>query len=136
MQPSNPQILSRERFVAELDSYDCIIDVRSPAEFALDHIPGAVNYPVLNNEERAQIGTLYKQDSPFAAKKLGAALVSRNIANHLENHFQDFPRTSRSLPRRHRLNRDCRLFISSTASAPRTKSTRSSNFRMKNFGRS
>jgi len=97
MQPSNPQILSRERFVAELDSYDCIIDVRSPAEFALDHIPGAVNYPVLNNEERAQIGTLYKQDSPFAAKKLGAALVSRNIANHLENHFQDFPRTWRPL---------------------------------------
>jgi tRNA 2-selenouridine synthase len=71
--------------------------VRSPAEFALDHIPGAVNYPVLNNEERAQIGTLYKQDSPFAAKKLGAALVSRNIANHLEQHFQEFPRTWRPL---------------------------------------
>lgn len=97
MQPSNPQILRRDQFVAELDSFDCIIDVRSPAEFALDHIPGAVNYPVLNNEERAQIGTLYKQESPFAAKKLGAALVSRNIANHLENHFQDFPRTWRPL---------------------------------------
>jgi tRNA 2-selenouridine synthase len=97
MQPSNPQILRRDQFIAALDSYDCIIDVRSPAEFALDHIPGAVNYPVLNNEERAQIGTLYKQDSPFAAKKLGAALVSRNIANHLEQHFQEFPRTWRPL---------------------------------------
>lgn len=97
MQPSNPQILRRDQFLAELDSFDCIIDVRSPAEFALDHIPGAVNYPVLDNEERAQIGTLYKQDSPFAAKKLGAALVSRNIANHLEKHFQDFPRTWRPL---------------------------------------
>lgn len=97
MQPSNPQILMRDRFVAELDAFDCIIDVRSPAEFALDHIPSAVNYPVLNNEERAQIGTLYKQDSPFAAKKLGAALVSRNIANHLEQHFQSFPRTWRPL---------------------------------------
>ncbi|WP_353431516.1 tRNA 2-selenouridine(34) synthase MnmH [Polynucleobacter sp. MWH-UH23A] len=97
MQSSNPQILRRDQFLAELDSFDCIIDVRSPAEFALDHIPGAVNYPVLENEERAQIGTLYKQDSPFAAKKLGAALVSRNIANHLEKHFQDFPRTWRPL---------------------------------------
>ena len=97
MQPSNPQILRRDQFIAELDSFDCIIDVRSPAEFALDHIPGAVNYPVLDNEERAQIGTLYKQDSPFAAKKLGAALVSRNIANHLEKHFQEFPRTWRPL---------------------------------------
>ena len=97
MQPSNPQILRRDQFAAKFDSFDCIIDVRSPAEFALDHIPGAVNYPVLNNEERAQIGTLYKQDSPFAAKKLGAALVSRNIANHLENHFQAFPRHWRPL---------------------------------------
>ena len=97
MQPSNPQILRRDQFIAELDSFDCIIDVRSPAEFALDHIPGAVNYPVLDNEERAKIGTLYKQDSPFAAKKLGAALVSRNSANHLEKHFQDFPRTWRPL---------------------------------------
>ena len=97
MQPSNPQILRLDQFLAELDSFDCIIDVRSPAEFALDHIPGAVNYPVLDNEERAQIGTLYKQDSPFAAKKLGAALVSRNIANHLEKHFQGFPRTWRPL---------------------------------------
>ena len=97
MQPINPQILRRDQFTAKLDSFDCIIDVRSPAEFALDHIPGAVNYPVLNNEEREQIGTLYKQDSPFAAKKLGAALVSRNIANHLENHFQLFPRNWRPL---------------------------------------
>ena len=97
MQPSNPQILRRDRFVDELDSFDCIIDVRSPAEFALDHIPGAVNFPVLNNEERAQVGTLYKQVSPFAAKKLGAALVSRNIANHLENHLLEFPREWRPL---------------------------------------
>ncbi|QKM64810.1 tRNA 2-selenouridine(34) synthase MnmH [Polynucleobacter tropicus] len=97
MQPGNPQILRLDQFLAELDSFDCVIDVRSPAEFALDHIPGAVNYPVLDNEERAQIGTLYKQDSPFAAKKLGAALVSRNIANHLEKHFQEFPRTWRPL---------------------------------------
>ena len=97
MQPSNPHILRTEHFLSELDRFDLIIDVRSPAEFALDHIPGAVNYPVLDNEERAKIGTLYKQVSPFAAKKLGAALVSRNIANHLENQMQELPREWRPL---------------------------------------
>lgn len=97
MQPSNSHILSLEQFLTQLDQFDQVIDVRSPAEFALDHIPGAVNYPVLNNEERVEIGTLYKQESPFAAKKLGAALVSRNIATHLENHFLEFPREWRPL---------------------------------------
>ncbi len=97
MQPSNPHILKLDQFLLELDRFDLIIDVRSPAEFALDHIPGAVNYPVLDNEERAKIGTLYKQVSPFAAKKLGAALVSRNIANHLENNFLELPREWRPL---------------------------------------
>jgi tRNA 2-selenouridine synthase len=74
-----------------------VIDVRSPAEFALDHIPGAINLPVLSNEERVEIGTLYKQVSPFAAKKLGASYVSRNIAHHLENSLMDFPREWRPL---------------------------------------
>ena len=97
MQSSNPVILSLDRFRSERNQFDVIIDVRSPAEFSLDHIPGSMNCPVLNNEERAQIGTLYKQTSPFAAKKLGAALVSRNIANHLEKSFIDFPREWRPL---------------------------------------
>jgi len=97
MQPSNPHILKLDQFLSELDRFDLIIDVRSPAEFALDHIPGAVNFPVLDNEERAKIGTLYKQVSPFAAKKLGAALVSRNIANHLESNFLELPREWRPL---------------------------------------
>ena len=97
MQPSNSHILSLEQFLTQLDQFDQVIDVRSPAEFALDHIPGAVNCPVLNNEERVEIGTLYKQESPFAAKKLGAALVSRNIATHIENHFLEFPREWRPL---------------------------------------
>jgi len=97
MQPSNPHILKLDQFLTELDRFDLIIDVRSPAEFALDHIPGAVNYPVLDNEERVKIGTLYKQVSPFAAKKLGAALVSRNIAHHLEDHLLEMPREWRPL---------------------------------------
>ena len=78
--------------VTQLGEFDEIIDVRSPAEFAEDHIPGAVNCPVLSDEERARIGTLYKQESPFAAKKLGAALVARHIAEHIEARFLDRPR--------------------------------------------
>lgn len=64
--------------------FDTVIDVRSPAEFAEDHIPGAINLPVLDNEERARVGTIYKQQSPFLARKLGAALVFRNAAHHIE----------------------------------------------------
>lgn len=64
--------------------FDTVIDVRSPAEFAEDHVPGAINLPVLNNEERARVGTLYKQVSPFDARKLGGALVFRNAATHIE----------------------------------------------------
>ena len=69
--------------VSQLSEFDEIIDVRSPSEFREDHIPGAINFPVLNDEERARVGTIYKQVSAFDAKKVGAALVSRNIANHL-----------------------------------------------------
>lgn len=83
--------------LAEGERYDEIIDVRSPAEFAEDHIPGAVNLPVLDNAERARVGTIYKQVSAFEAKKIGAALVSRNIARHLDDHFADKPRNYRPL---------------------------------------
>jgi tRNA 2-selenouridine synthase len=78
--------------VTQAGEFDEIIDVRSPAEFAEDHMPGAVNCPVLSNKERARVGTIYKQESPFAAKKLGAALVARHIAEHIEGRFLDKPR--------------------------------------------
>jgi len=71
----------------EIDLFDEVIDVRSPAEFAEDHLPCAVNHPVLDDRERAEIGTIYKQVSPFESKKRGAALISRNIARHLEESF-------------------------------------------------
>ena len=64
--------------------FDAIIDVRSPAEFAEDHVPGAINLPVLDNAERARVGAIYVQQSKFLARKIGAALVARNIAKHLE----------------------------------------------------
>ncbi|MGB1962168.1 MAG: tRNA 2-selenouridine(34) synthase MnmH, partial [Candidatus Puniceispirillaceae bacterium] len=77
--------------------YDMIIDVRSPAEFADDHLPGAVNLPVLNNDQRAEIGTMYKQISPFAAKRAGAALVAGNIAQHIGSALKDADRNFRPL---------------------------------------
>lgn len=77
----------RTATVAELHSFDEVIDVRSPGEFDDDHVPGAINLPVLDNLERERVGTLYKQVSSFEAKKVGAALVSRNIARHLETWF-------------------------------------------------
>ena len=80
-----------------LAGYDMIIDVRTPAEFAEDHIPGAVNLPVLSNEERVRVGTIYKQVSPFEAKKLGAALISQNIARHLQEQLLDKPKEWRPL---------------------------------------
>ncbi|SMP32307.1 tRNA 2-selenouridine(34) synthase MnmH [Shimia sagamensis] len=64
--------------------FDQIIDVRSPAEFAEDHIPGAINLPAMSNEERARVGTIYVQEDPFKARKIGAAIVARNVAAHLE----------------------------------------------------
>jgi tRNA 2-selenouridine synthase len=81
--------------VGQLDdfsAFDEIIDVRSPAEFAEDHIPGSINCPVLNNEQRIEVGTLYKQVSPFEAKKIGAAYVAENIARHLREQFLDRPK--------------------------------------------
>jgi len=83
--------------VADLAAFDGIIDVRSPGEFAEDRIPGAINLPVLDDAERERVGTLYKQVSSFEAKKVGAALVSRNIARHLETWFAGKPRTYRPL---------------------------------------
>jgi len=64
--------------------FDAVIDVRSPAEFAEDHVPGAINLPALSNVQRAQVGTIYKQVSPFDARKLGAAMVARNVADHVD----------------------------------------------------
>jgi tRNA 2-selenouridine synthase len=84
-------------FAADAPRFDAVIDVRSPAEYADDHAPGAVNLPVLSDAERARVGTIYKQVSPFEARKVGAALVSRNIARHLDEHFADKPKDYRPL---------------------------------------
>lgn len=74
-----------------LAGFDTIIDVRSPSEFAEDHLPGAINLPVLDDEQRAQVGTIYKQISPFDARKLGGALVAANAARHISGALADKP---------------------------------------------
>lgn len=84
----NPRVAT----VSQLSDFDEIIDVRSPAEYEEDHIPGAISAPVLDDEQRAEVGTLYTQVSPFVAKKRGAVLIARNIAHHLENQFDDRPK--------------------------------------------
>jgi tRNA 2-selenouridine synthase len=73
-------------------AYSAIIDARTEDEYALDHLPGAQNWPSLNNAERIVIGTLYKQVGPFEAKKKGAAMVAANISKHIENHVFDLPK--------------------------------------------
>ncbi len=90
-------MLFRTANLSQLNEFDEIIDVRTPLEFTEDHIPGAINCPVLSNEERVTVGTLYKQVSPFEARKVGAALIARNIATHLETRFSDKPKSWKPL---------------------------------------
>jgi len=87
-----PSLQNFADVLPQLGQFDCIIDARSEAEYALDHIPGAINCPVLDDEERIRIGTMYKQVNAFEAKKVGAALVARNIARHIETSFIDMPK--------------------------------------------
>ncbi|HXN15340.1 MAG TPA: tRNA 2-selenouridine(34) synthase MnmH [Usitatibacter sp.] len=83
--------------LSELRAFDALLDARSPAEFAEDHLPGAINTPVLDDRERALVGTIYKEHSAFAAKRVGAPLVARNIARQIEAHFAARPRGWRAL---------------------------------------
>lgn len=64
--------------------FDTLIDVRSPAEFAEDHIPGAINLPALSNAQRHEVGTIYTQVSAFDGRKVGAGMVIRNVADHID----------------------------------------------------
>jgi len=90
-------MLYRTANLSQLGQFDEIIDVRTPAEFAEDHIPGAINCPVLSDAERATVGTMYTQVSPFEARKVGAALIARNIATHMESRFRVHPKSWRPL---------------------------------------
>jgi len=83
--------------IEDRHGFDTIIDARSPAEFEIDHIPGAINCPVLDNEERHIVGTLYKQVGAFEARRVGGAMVAANLARHLHERFADRPQGWRPL---------------------------------------
>lgn len=87
------QILSAGEAATRLAEFDAVVDARSESEFAEDHLPGAVNWPSLNDEERALVGTIYKQVSPFEARKKGAALVSANVSRHIDRELLDKPKS-------------------------------------------
>jgi tRNA 2-selenouridine synthase len=90
-------VIHVEDALARLAQFDSIIDVRSESEYAEDHIPGAINCPVLSDAQRAEVGTMDRQQSSFEAKRRGAAYVARNIASHLEQSFADKPRSWKPL---------------------------------------
>jgi tRNA 2-selenouridine synthase len=80
----------------DFSSYDLIIDARSPREYAEDHIPGAINLPVVDNDEYAEVGTLHRTD-PMAAYQIGVAYSLKNIARYLQTDIAKYPRKSRIL---------------------------------------
>ncbi len=86
-------LISAEEAMARYDRFDAVIDARSEGEHAEDHLPGALNWPSLDNAERIRVGTLYKQVSPFEAQKIGAALVAANISRHIQSHVLDKPKS-------------------------------------------
>jgi tRNA 2-selenouridine synthase len=89
--PDHPNPRHQPTRVADLPRFDTIIDARSPSEFALDHIPGAINCPVLDDEERRLVGTIYKQTGAFEARRVGGAMVAANLARHLRERFGEQP---------------------------------------------
>ena len=90
-------VISAADALLQLSQFDSLIDVRTEAEFAIDHLPGAINCPVLTDAERVEVGTMDRQQSSFEARRRGAAYVSRNIALHLETLFRSMPKTWRPL---------------------------------------
>ncbi|MDO4905546.1 MAG: tRNA 2-selenouridine(34) synthase MnmH [Lautropia sp.] len=83
--------------VESIGDFDSLIDARSPSEFRLDHLPGALNHPVLNDEERRIVGTIYKRQSAFEARRVGAGMVAANLARHLAESFSNMPENWRPL---------------------------------------
>ncbi|WP_112487209.1 tRNA 2-selenouridine(34) synthase MnmH [Thiomonas sp. X19] len=84
--------VTADEALTRLAEFDAVLDVRSPGEFTLDHMPGAVNWPVLDDAERVRVGILHVQTGAFEARRIGAALVARNIAMHIEQHAQGWPK--------------------------------------------
>lgn len=83
-------VLSPDDFLQESQTVP-VIDVRSPAEYEHAHIPNAINVPLFNNEERAKVGTCYKQLGRDAAVRLGLKLIGPKLAYFVEQADQIAP---------------------------------------------
>ncbi|MFH0710015.1 MAG: tRNA 2-selenouridine(34) synthase MnmH [Pseudomonadota bacterium] len=84
------QTIPIETFLASFDKYDLIIDARSPNEYGESHIPHARNFYALSDEEHTQVGTIYKQVSPFEARLKGASFVCLNAARHIQELYPTY----------------------------------------------
>jgi tRNA 2-selenouridine synthase len=84
--------ISAAEALERMADFDAVIDARSESEYAEDRLPGAINWPSLDDAQRHEVGTLYKQVNPFEARKRGASLVSANIARHIERDVMDKPK--------------------------------------------
>lgn len=73
------KLLPVANWLAEIQHFP-VLDVRSPSEFVQGHIPQAHNMPLFSDEERAQVGTVYKQQGPQSALELGLELVGPKMA--------------------------------------------------------
>jgi tRNA 2-selenouridine synthase len=80
--------------VQDFPAYDLIIDARSPREYAEDHVPGALNLPVVGDDEYAQVGTMHRTDT-HAAYLAGVAMSLRNMAAAIDERISKMPRDSR-----------------------------------------
>jgi tRNA 2-selenouridine synthase len=89
------QTIPIETFLESINTYDLIIDARSPHEYGESHIPFAKNFYALNDEEHHEIGTIYKQISPFEARVKGASYVCLNAARHIHDIYPAFTPNSR-----------------------------------------
>ena len=92
-----PVVIPVDDAIAQFDRFDTIVDARSPAEYAVDHLPGAISAPVLDDAERALVGTIHKTQSAFEARRAGAAIVSRNVGALIERLFAHRPHDWRPL---------------------------------------
>jgi tRNA 2-selenouridine synthase len=78
------QDLTPEAFLQNR-SHRTILDVRSPSEYIYGHIPGAISFPLFDDAERAEVGTLYKQHSPEAALLRGLELAGAKMRGYVED---------------------------------------------------
>lgn len=78
-----PKIISPEELFKE-HTDAALLDVRTPAEYEKGHIPSAMNFPLFDNEERIEVGTLYKQVGPNDALIRGLELVGPKMATFVK----------------------------------------------------